>query len=447
MISKIKKDMKGITLIALVITIIVLLILAGVSIATLTGQNGILTQANNAKTQTTQSKAEELVTLAIGALQSENLGDTSKITPEGIANQVNKDNNRTDVVAEGTSFPTNINFVNDGVKVHVNVDMTVGEQETDKIYSVDVDESEIAPQELFYIETSDGKVASISGENLPTKTAKIRGIKSEYCNHNVNSPDDTFYEINYDKNGVKITDTLIVPYKVTVEGEEYTVTEVSLEVAWTNNNGKNGKSSLPSIENIIYPNTVTKLIIDDNSGTPGSYPGSYPEPSRIKKVVLPENINEIPENLFMSANNLKEIDIPKSVTKIGSQAFACSGITSIYISENIDDLGGNAFYDCESLSSILVDENNNYYKTIDGVLIDKEETEIMCCPIANGITTFEIPITVNKINSYAFKGCISLTGITYNGNTYTSKRELEDVLESNGVELGYSIFDDSGLAK
>ena len=40
---------KGITLIALVITIIVLLILAGVSIAMLTGENGILTQAQNAK--------------------------------------------------------------------------------------------------------------------------------------------------------------------------------------------------------------------------------------------------------------------------------------------------------------------------------------------------------------------------------------------------------------
>ena len=40
---------KGITLIALVITIIVLLILAGVSIAMLTGQNGILTQARNSK--------------------------------------------------------------------------------------------------------------------------------------------------------------------------------------------------------------------------------------------------------------------------------------------------------------------------------------------------------------------------------------------------------------
>ena len=40
------RNQKGITLIALVITIIVLLILAGVSIAMLTGNNGILTQAN-----------------------------------------------------------------------------------------------------------------------------------------------------------------------------------------------------------------------------------------------------------------------------------------------------------------------------------------------------------------------------------------------------------------
>ena len=47
-----KKQQKGITLIALVITIIVLLILAGVSIAMLTGNNGILTQAQRAKEQT-----------------------------------------------------------------------------------------------------------------------------------------------------------------------------------------------------------------------------------------------------------------------------------------------------------------------------------------------------------------------------------------------------------
>ena len=50
---------KGITLIALVITIIVLLILAGVSIAMLTGDNGILTQAQNAKNRTAEAEAEE----------------------------------------------------------------------------------------------------------------------------------------------------------------------------------------------------------------------------------------------------------------------------------------------------------------------------------------------------------------------------------------------------
>ena len=59
MLKNEKKKNKGITLIALVITIIVLLILAGVSIAMLTGQNGILTQAQNAKNRTEEAKQEE----------------------------------------------------------------------------------------------------------------------------------------------------------------------------------------------------------------------------------------------------------------------------------------------------------------------------------------------------------------------------------------------------
>ena len=71
---------KGITLIALVITIIVLLILAGVTIATLTGDNGILTKAQEASEKTKQANAEEQVQLAVvgsigtdGILNLENL--------------------------------------------------------------------------------------------------------------------------------------------------------------------------------------------------------------------------------------------------------------------------------------------------------------------------------------------------------------------------------------
>ena len=55
------KTNKGITLIALVITIIVLLILAGVTIATLTGDNGILTKANDSKSETAKATAKEKV--------------------------------------------------------------------------------------------------------------------------------------------------------------------------------------------------------------------------------------------------------------------------------------------------------------------------------------------------------------------------------------------------
>ncbi len=66
-----KKNQNGITLIALVITIIVLLILAGVSIAMLTGENGILKQAVRAGDETKLAEQKEQVTIAINALTSE----------------------------------------------------------------------------------------------------------------------------------------------------------------------------------------------------------------------------------------------------------------------------------------------------------------------------------------------------------------------------------------
>lgn len=56
----------GITLIALVITIIILLILAGISIVALTSQNGILNKANNAKEETQKTAAKEKVQIAVG---------------------------------------------------------------------------------------------------------------------------------------------------------------------------------------------------------------------------------------------------------------------------------------------------------------------------------------------------------------------------------------------
>ena len=65
------KNQKGITLIALVITIIVLIILAGVSIAMLTGDNGILTNANTSKEETDISAAKERINMELNAFSTD----------------------------------------------------------------------------------------------------------------------------------------------------------------------------------------------------------------------------------------------------------------------------------------------------------------------------------------------------------------------------------------
>lgn len=62
---------KGVTLIALVITIIVLLILAGMSIATLTGENGILYKTQKAKEETLKSQALEELRLKVLEIQTQ----------------------------------------------------------------------------------------------------------------------------------------------------------------------------------------------------------------------------------------------------------------------------------------------------------------------------------------------------------------------------------------
>ena len=83
MINKINKEEKGITLIALVITIIVLLILAGIAISMLSGENGILKQAVKSKDQMEKAQAEEIAGLAYSEILMEDREtDNNKIMGE-----------------------------------------------------------------------------------------------------------------------------------------------------------------------------------------------------------------------------------------------------------------------------------------------------------------------------------------------------------------------------
>ena len=107
--KEIKKLNKGITLIALVITIIVLLILAGVSIAMLTGENGILSQAQKAGEQTDIGQEKEAIALAYNGARAENNGGDVD------ADDLNRNfgYNNTDATAEGSN-PITVTFKESG---------------------------------------------------------------------------------------------------------------------------------------------------------------------------------------------------------------------------------------------------------------------------------------------------------------------------------------------
>lgn len=101
------KGNKGITLIALVITIIVLLILAGVSIAMLSGENSILRRANDARDNYAEGTLDESVKIAVGNIMTENLKWPGYTDATTIISETNKVNNKIEGLALDTTFGTN----------------------------------------------------------------------------------------------------------------------------------------------------------------------------------------------------------------------------------------------------------------------------------------------------------------------------------------------------
>lgn len=109
------KNQKGITLIALVITIIVLLILAGVTIAMLTGENGILNKATTAVNNTTDAELKEAVRLAVATNITNN--DGSFVVTDKTALKKEIETANANVTAEVTNIEEGENKGNYSVSV------------------------------------------------------------------------------------------------------------------------------------------------------------------------------------------------------------------------------------------------------------------------------------------------------------------------------------------
>lgn len=128
------KEQKGITLIALVITIIVLLILAGVSIAMLTGQNGILTKATTAKDESTRGEVEEAVKLGLAELQADMMDPTVKTKPTVSASAIAKKamSNNTSITETDATKNTDVPIA-EGATAHIY--LTLNNKDYDVIYT------------------------------------------------------------------------------------------------------------------------------------------------------------------------------------------------------------------------------------------------------------------------------------------------------------------------
>ena len=182
-----KRKERGITLIALVITIIVLLILAGVSIAMLTGENGILSQATNSKEETDKATEEEKVKMAV-------MG--SSITNNGYSEILDEISFRKELAKQFGNEEIDIESIKDGSfvvtiedtkrKYYVNNDKTVINDEN-IIEINNLDELETFRDNVNKGNTYEGKVVLLINDiTLNDEWTPIGKYDS-----NSSNPDDT----------------------------------------------------------------------------------------------------------------------------------------------------------------------------------------------------------------------------------------------------------------
>jgi len=107
--------------------------------------------------------------------------------------------------------------------------------------------------------------------------------------------------------------------------------------------------------NTTIKEVVIPLSLKNFGGSPNgsdAATGGFFYKSAVEKITLPEGMTEIPVGAFNQAANLKEINIPSTVKKIGIAAFGGTGLTELVIPATVEEIGGGAFRDMANLTTV-----------------------------------------------------------------------------------------------
>ncbi|MBQ2903592.1 MAG: leucine-rich repeat protein [Clostridia bacterium] len=178
-----------------------------------------------------------------------------------------------------------------------------------------------------------------------------------------------------------------------------------------------------SLEKIEIPSTVTTIGYR-----------AFSSCQKLADVTLNEGLVSIGNYAFSGCYSLEKIEIPSTVTTIGERAFESSGLKKIEIPASVNSIGLHAFL--ASVSEFDVDEENRMYSSDEnGVLFNKNKTELIQYPSVNERTSYTVPDGVvsvaegafinakkletvvlpaglKRIGDQAFSNCSALSGIT-----------------------------------
>lgn len=422
------KEKQGITLIALVITISVLLILAGISISMLTGQNGILTQSQEAVKQSKESGAVEKAKLAVMASKIEEGMDYNKLKDE-----LNSTSGIKEKIKEISSkdFPAKVIIDNTTLNIFSN-----GE--------VEIDKSEEQAYAMIYdngYKLSDGATESYEiiiqrGDNIDEGKNLVKK-----CENIETEGGSSWIEFRDNIEKIEIRN-LIKPTKLE---ESFGALKNCTTIQGLS---KIDTSNCKSINAMFYGDTNLKNfdINDLNVSTITDYRWTFSKMDSITSLVLEnwdvsngENFN----GMISECHNLENIKLGKWNTQNGKSFYAmfsdCTNLKEIYGLENWDTSNftdiGNMFYNCTSLTNINVN-NWNTANVIAGYQVFYNCSSIQNLDISNWNTTNISNISgifegMNNLKQISLGDKFSFTG---NGNTWTALPKGSWKSSSTGIE-------------